>query len=440
MKFAGRLIILVTAITIAVETQAVPAPDTTQSAEAESIEEVIDDDRSGFKLTGLYRDLSTLQKVNEYYGAGTIPGDGKTLAANLKRVRLTPEFSSGNTFTAHADFDSEAIFSNYGGSREFDAYWRISEYNDFLNMCWEAEGRGNPYYRAKLHRAWIKFNTPGFALTAGRQQVRFGSGRLWNPLDILNPVSPTLIEGAEEQKGSDVLRTDFYFTRSTELTLIANPMLTENRYRGMDRRDSNYAARFKIAALDTDFAVLGGWISHRAVAGADISAEFLDGVLRAGVIHSRPDGYDSYTQAGGGYEYTFAGGISILAEYFYNQNGLNFNKELRAAYLSGLAGESGGEQFYLLSNQFITFNRHYLGVALGYDFHPLVRNDFFVIIDFGGRGLCVNESLKYNIFQNTDIVAGALFGRVFDGSRRGSDFDQFAGSRALYYLHLSFYF
>ena len=57
-----------------------------------------------------------------------------------------------------------------------------------------------------------------FTATIGRQQIRFGSGKLWNPLDILNPISPTFIEGGDDQKGTDAVKLDFFPDDKTEIS------------------------------------------------------------------------------------------------------------------------------------------------------------------------------------------------------------------------------
>ena len=44
-----------------------------------------------YKMTGQYKDLFTYQQVDEYYGTGFFPSGEKGLAANLKRLRLSPE-------------------------------------------------------------------------------------------------------------------------------------------------------------------------------------------------------------------------------------------------------------------------------------------------------------------------------------------------------------
>jgi len=437
----GILLILLTIFITAVFTAASAAEKNDEGVSDEvTMEDAAGEKGWQYTITGQYKDLFTYQKVDEYYGTGFIPSGEKGLAANLKRLRISPEVTWGTMLLLHIDYDNEIMVSSYTGSHEFNAYWRPSEYNDFLNLSWDPHYSNDLYYRMKLHRAYARLNTGDFSFTLGRQQIRFGSGRLWNPLDILNPISPTFVEGAEEQKGTDALRADWYFTSSSELSLVVNPVLTDNRYGDMKFQNCNYVARAKTSIKETDIALLGGWISRRGVAGIDGATILFDGMLRGSVLYSNPEDYDYYVQASMGYEYTFGFGLYMLAEYFFNQNGMNFNADLKNAYTASLISGMSQSGYFLLANQFLTANRHYLGFVLGYDIHPLVRDDFFIIVDFEGRAAFINESLKFNAMENLDFTAGLMFAVTLGDSSKTSDFEPFTGDKFLYYLSLSLYF
>jgi len=417
-----------------------------EDANTDALSEMADIDnfpgekKSFFKFSGQWKDLFTWQKTDSYRGTNPFTTEKKGLAANLKRLRLSPEISYGRRLFFHLDYDNELILSSFNKSIEFDSYWRPSEFNDFLNISWEPGYSRDLLYRTKIHRAYFRVTFGDLALTIGRQQIRFGSGRLWNPLDILNPVSPTFVEGAEEQKGTDALRVDYYVSSSTEISVILNPLLTNNRFGDFSMKNCNYVTRLKTEFGKTDAAILGGWISRRGIAGADSSTVFFDGMLRGSLIYSHPEDDEFFIQSSIGYEYTFANGLYLLVEYFYNQNSINQNNTLKNALAQSLLLGMNSSNFYLLSNQFITYNSHYTGVALGYDIFSLLREEFFVICDFEGRGFFINESLKYNIFENVDLVGGVMLAHVFSGSRHESDFNVFDDGEFLYYFSMNLYF
>ncbi len=408
--------------------------------------DLLDDTGPKFKITGQYKNLFVYQKVGQFIGRNPynfLVHRDRHLFTDLNRIRLTPEFSYSDKLVIHVDFDNELIWSNYNKNYEFDNYWRNNTYNDLLKLSWEPYYDEHILYRTRLHRAYIKATVKSLTVTAGRQQVRFGSGRLWNPLDILNPISPTYIEGAEEQKGTDALRVDYFFGAFTELSLVYDQKLHNDSYDKITIKDSNALARFKTTVNETEFSLMGGRVSHRWIGGADISTILFDGMLRGSIIFSFPEYEDWYFQANTGYEYTFKKGVYFLVEYFYNQNSFSNNRMLKYSYtqvsLFGTNEYFGMNQhiYKRISNQFLTFNQHYAGIALGYDIHPLVRGELFSIYDFQGFGMFISPTLTISAHDNVEINTGALIGVSLKD--RISDFG-FLNGQNLYFFQFKYYF
>ena len=400
--------------------------------------DLLEEKGSKFELRGLYKNMFMFQRVKNYYEANLYPRGSKNLATDLNRLRLSPEFRYAKNLVVHIDYDNEVIFSNYNKTKQFDSYWRPSGYNDFLQMNWDLAYRKEIYYRMKIHRAFAKMTLGDLTVTAGRQQIRFGSGRLWNPLDILNPVSPTFIEGAEDQKGTDAVKIDYFFDEKTELSLVYNPKRYNDDFNRLSPCHANSAVRFKTTIINFEIALLAGYISKRITGGTDITATVFDGLLRGSIVYARPDEGDTYIQAGAGYEYTFRNGVYFLMEYFYNENGLNYNGVMKNYFLESVVRGVDQSNYTRLSNQLITFNQHYAGLALGYDFHPLLRGELFTIYDFQGRGIFWTISLKYNMRQNTDLNAGLMMSEIF-GDQESSDFTTIH-RQYIYFLSLVHYF
>lgn len=162
-------------------------------------------------------------------------------------------------------------------------------------------------------------------------------------------------------------------------------------------------------------------------------------MLRGSFLLSFPDRGNAYGLGSVGYEYTFRNGLYFLAEYFYNQNALNRNESLLDAYSESLVFGMNEDRFIRLANQFLTFNRHYSGIVLGYDISPLLRGDIFAIADIEGRGIYLSPSLKYNLFQNLDISIAGMLGSVFSGASVTSDFDSLE-DHPLFVASLVWYF
>lgn len=63
-----------------------------------------------------------------------------------------------------------------------------------------------------LDQAWIKFDLGRVAyVTAGRQRVRWGTGRFWNPTDFINQTTRDSLDFFDTRTGVDVLKLHFPF-------------------------------------------------------------------------------------------------------------------------------------------------------------------------------------------------------------------------------------
>lgn len=387
---------------------------------------------------GSYRNLFTLRYTDEFIENSTSLPEKKRMAADLNRISLSPEISYGEDFTFHADIDFEAVFSNYNKTVPFDLYWRVPEYNDFIKPSIEPVYNRNIYLLAQVRNIYLKMTRDRFSGTAGRQQVRFGSSRLWNPLDLLNPFSPLHVEGNDEQKGIDALRVDWYPGESTELTCVFNPVRVDDDFTGTSFRSSNYAARFKTGFSEFDAALLAAYTGKRKNAGFDFQLVLFDGMLTGAAVWSAPEHGAGYLQCGSGYEYTFGNGLNFLVEYFYNSRGVNDDVELQQAVFLMSSEGVQAENYYILANRIVTYNSHYLSVLAGFDIHPLLRSEVFTIYDFQGRGLFLNFSLKLNALQNLDLTAGAICAFV-DEQVKASDFASY-DRKPMLYVSADFYF
>ncbi|MDM8548468.1 hypothetical protein QUF72_00260 [Desulfobacterales bacterium HSG2] len=404
-------------------------------------DELLLEDASRFSISGHYKNLITYFRTDHFIDENGEPSGRKELIADLNRIRLSPEFRFSENILLHCDIDNEIIAANYVGSRTFDLFWRPSDYNDLYDPSLDSTFADDYSYQLNLHRLYMKFVSGDFTMTAGRQQIRFGSGRLWNPLDILNPISPTFVEGAEDQKGTDALRVEYYPDESSEIAFVYAPRRVDDEldFRTLANKNTHIISRIRATVRDTDLAVLGGRVARRNLVGIDIAAILMDGMLRGSLLYASPDEGSAYFLGSVGYEYNFANGIYCMAEYFYNENALNRNRSLLAAYEESALYGMNEDRYQQLANQFLTFNRHYAGIAIGYDITPLLRCDLFAMADIEGRGIYFSPSLKYNLLQNIDISVTAMLGHVFEGADHTSDFESFE-DHPLFSVVLQWYF
>jgi len=54
---------------------------------------------------------------------------------------------------------------------------------------------------SQFYRGYLRYSGEKHMLTLGLQRIPFGVGRIWNPIDIFNPIDITSIE-TDERKGT----------------------------------------------------------------------------------------------------------------------------------------------------------------------------------------------------------------------------------------------
>ncbi|MGL4370750.1 MAG: hypothetical protein ACRCUT_13925, partial [Spirochaetota bacterium] len=236
-----------------------------------------DDGGASFCVKGSFKELITRIPVDSY----SLTGKERYFNASLSRLRLSPEFiSDDGMLILHADCDNELLVSGYPRTYEFYSIWQEQTYNDIAPLSKSFE-RNDVYNQMGIHQAFAKLSAGSFIFTAGRQQIPFGSGRLWNPLDIFSAPSPFSAESAEEQKGTDALRAEYYPGETTEFSIILNPMRKEDTLPGRSGyENTNALLRAKSTFSNTETAASAGYVARRYLGGADISTLLFDGFLR----------------------------------------------------------------------------------------------------------------------------------------------------------------
>ncbi len=74
-------------------------------------------------------------------------------------------------------------------------------------------------WRASIYRMHLTFSTEKSKLVVGRQRVAWGVGRVWNPTDLFNPVSPLQIE-QDQRDGVDAVNLEYYTGPLGSLNLV----------------------------------------------------------------------------------------------------------------------------------------------------------------------------------------------------------------------------
>lgn len=317
--------------------------------------------------------------------------DGRPYYLNISRARLTLD-GSASVFRSHIDYDHQLAYGSFFRTAEFKAYGYAPP-KPWLDMeqtisTGTLNGWGHGAYRA-----WVGVEDERGVLRAGRQRIAWGTGKIWNPTDVLNPYQPTSVE-RDERRGVDALygRLGVGALGQAELA-----------WAGADRWvDQALLARGRANISDWDMSLLGGKVSGSTaslVVGGDFAGTVLEGTLHGEWAHFRPEWRTPYWKAGLGYDYTVPSetrwswlkDAAFSVEYYHAGNGQTDGR--RYDFASVRAGKE------------VSVARNYFGGSASQDLHPLLKLEMFALANADDGSTLFAPSLAFNALRDLYLSA-----------------------------------
>ncbi|MBU4263723.1 MAG: hypothetical protein KKC76_17855 [Proteobacteria bacterium] len=226
-------------------------------------------------------------------------------------LALVPQYSLENTNIF--GFDEDSRFVDYNRLRA-DISVKHEKYEAFaakLTIDNEAAYIERPYSLTNdtsIYRGYLEYHGETHFWVIGRQRIPLGVGRVWNPIDIFNPIDSQSVE-PQERPGTEALRYEYAVSQ------LANFDCTLSRDKG--------EARLKGYLDYADVALVGLYDND---ADLDIIGWELEGELFASGIELRSEGGSFHDDATGsrhtefiaGAEYGFVNSLTVLGEYRYS--------------------------------------------------------------------------------------------------------------------------
>lgn len=367
---------------------------------AASSSQAVAGEAAGAEIKGYYKNLLISSRT-----AFPLAED---FTLDLNRLRLEARGRPREWLGFDVQYDNEAFLGSYLDTAQFQqlrtappaTYWDLED--DYLN-------RRSIFARHRLYRGYVDVATPIADVFVGRQRVAWGSGRFWNPTDLLNPFDPISVE-PEERQGVDALLIQRNVGALSRLSLVYAPQ--------RDAPDSR-AIHYRTNAAGTDVAALLGEFRGDRVVGLDLVGRVGAGGIRAEVARTGPKNRADYTRLVTGFDYAFANTLILSVEYYYNGQGSTDEATYDLARL----------QAGLIQN----VARHYVGVQAAYDITPLLRSDNAVIVNIDDGSRFFSPRLIYSITPNAD---GAVGVQLF-GGHAGSEYASF---HDVYFAYLQWFF
>lgn len=196
-----------------------------------------------------------------------------------------------------------------------------------------------------IYRAYLQYRGMKHFWSVGKQRIPLGVGRIWNPIDVFNPIDSEAIE-TDERIGTESIRYEYALSELSNIDATVANGKGAVRVKGYlkyadvglvglwDEDANQYLIDPRLEGQLPESGIeLPGEGFSQDIIGWEIEGQLLEtGIeLRSegGSFHNRNTG-KRHTEFIVGAEYGFANSLTLLAEY-------NYSDETKIDYLGGMA-------------------------------------------------------------------------------------------------------
>ncbi len=248
-----------------------------------------------------------------------------------------------------------------------------------------------------LDRLAIKLALPFGDLTIGRQVLSWGTGRFFNPTDVLSPFPPTAVD-REVRRGFDAVRMAIALGETTQLDVLYLPQ--------QKAEDNGGVVRFQTNLLDWDGSVSLGKYVKDMVAGFDLVGDI-------GVVAVHAEGAYTLELQGFGTD-----SISVGEHFFRGVLGADFKLHERVILateysFNGFGSQDPSRYASILSSsralrgEVFGAGMHVAAIAASYRASDLLSAQLAVLCNVTDPSALAFASVEYSFTQSVLVRAGA---------------------------------
>ena len=362
-----------------------------------------------FNFSGYVVELPVYMIMKKY--PAFLPFPVKNQFLNLNRIRLKPEIDLWENARINVEYEMDALYSEKNLLFDLSS---VSTNRQLFNLKWDIIKKENFKVTHYFDRLYLRQDFDWGNISIGRQRIQWGTGRIWNPTDLFNPVNPANFAKIEKD-GADVAAFTYFFGNFTDLEIVYNP---QNKI-----ENSNTGFRFRTNINEYDLAVVGGYFDKSIIAGWDFAGSIFSAGLRGeGIVSmNKEDIRDNYTKFILGADYQITPELYALIEYQFNGEG----KSNKSDYLLILP--------QLVNGEILNLSKNYLAVSASYMFSLITSVTLMVNQNLNDGSGFIAASGLYSASSDLSITLGAQF-------TYGSDFSEYWYYPHSIYLQGQYYF
>ena len=299
---------------------------------------------------------------------------------NISRVRLRPTF----TLSSDAELALEYEANAFSFSSALLLPMQPETRRQVVDLTWQPVHEAHLSVFHYVDRFYYKQMFSAAEMVIGRQRISWGTGRVWNPTDLFNPVSPSSFAKIEKD-GVDAASLKYFLGQFTDLMLVVNPE---------QNASANFGGRFRTNIHEMDWSLVAGYFDRRIVIGGDMASNLFAAGIRAEAILSalRSDFHSNFVKYIVGLDNQFTPELYALVEYHYNGEG----STERGAY----------DLRRLAAGEILNVGKNYLIIEGLYLAHPLVTLSLSLTGNLNDGSHLVNGAIAYSAAADFLLYAG----------------------------------
>ncbi len=271
----------------------------------------------------------------------------------------------------------------------------------FMDLTWTVEDGDR--YRAyqRVDRLAVAYRHGNWGVTMGRQAVSWGSGLVFQPMDLFSPFAPTAVD-RDYKAGDDVLMFDRLSGGGSDLQLLA--VLRRDDQGERDASEGSVGGKFHMLFGEQDLEFIAGRHYRDVVIGASLRMPLGTALMRTDWLVTDLD--DGGVEVSGivnvDYSFDWLGNSwYVFAEYYRNGFGVSHKPvdltRLPDALVARLAR---GEVFTLMKD--------YTALGAQVQWHPLLMHSTTLITNLHDSSSLLQTSASFDAGDAMRIEAGAV--------------------------------
>lgn len=340
---------------------------------------------------------------------GFFPTDDDGLTASVTRLMLEGYLGSVTDYEINLYADlSRTPATAMGGAFATAGAFRTPYRTPYLD--WEFWESGSVTGELGIDRLALSFDVSPVQVGVGRMPVNYSVTSIFTPNDFFAPFSATAINKIYKP-GVDALRLNFATGTLSSVELVG--VLGSDADGTPGWGESALVARVAMVGLGLEWALLGGKLARRWIAGASLQGE-------AGPISIRTEGHAGFPDTDGSEGMDDLDNDGRVADGFHVRLAVGAdaafawrNATVGAEYMFVSDGESDPALYLARANRFFPDDQpylgmHYTGISAGLDLAPILRLQAAALlnaVDLSGLGML---TLVYNIADEADFMGGVL--------------------------------